>query len=106
MARALRERLRESASRHPCRARGCDAGPGLRGASETRLDLAGFRHVDIYISGGLTPDRITEFVELEAPVSNFVVGQYIAGASPIPMTCDIKEIDGSPGRKTRPRAGV
>ena len=104
VARALRERLRGVLLDTPAERGGVT--PDLVYEVRARLDLAGFRHVDIYISGGLTPDRITEFVELEAPVSNFVVGQYIAGASPIPMTCDIKEIDGSPVAKRGRVPGV
>src|SRR6266513_6560606 len=46
-----------------------------------RLDQAGFQHVRITVSGGLSPDRITYFRE---------------NAAPIDFTGDIKEIDGRP----------
>ncbi|HXG40625.1 MAG TPA: nicotinate phosphoribosyltransferase, partial [Candidatus Limnocylindrales bacterium] len=61
-----------------------------------RLDLAGFRHVKIVVSGGLTPDRIRYFKEQAAPVDSFAVGSYISGAGPIDFTGDIKEIEGRP----------
>jgi nicotinate phosphoribosyltransferase len=61
-----------------------------------RLDQAGFKHVTITVSGGLTPDRIHYFVDEGAPVDSFAVGSYISGATPIDFTGDIKEIDGSP----------
>ncbi|HEV7604604.1 MAG TPA: nicotinate phosphoribosyltransferase [Candidatus Limnocylindrales bacterium] len=61
-----------------------------------RLDQAGFDHVKITVSGGLTPDRIRYFKEAGAPVDSYAVGSYISGATPIDFTGDIKEIDGSP----------
>ena len=61
-----------------------------------RLDQAGFEHVRIVVSGGLTPDRIHYFKEHGARVDNFAVGSYISGAAPIDFTGDIKEIDGRP----------
>jgi nicotinate phosphoribosyltransferase len=61
-----------------------------------RLDQAGFGHVTITVSGGLTPERIRHFKDEKAPVDSFAVGSYISGASPIDFTADIKEIDGSP----------
>ena len=61
-----------------------------------RLDQAGFNHVTITVSGGLTPDRIRYFKDSGAPVDSFAVGSHISGATPIDFTGDIKEIDGSP----------
>ena len=61
-----------------------------------RLDQAGFQHVTITVSGGLTPDRIRYFLDEGAQVDSFAVGSYISGATPIDFTGDIKEIDGSP----------
>ena len=61
-----------------------------------RLDQAGYRHVKIVVSGGLSPDRIRYFREREAPADFFAVGSYISGASPIDFTADIKVIDGRP----------
>ena len=61
-----------------------------------RLDVEGFQHVRIVVSGGLTPDRIRYFKDAGAPVDSFAVGSYISGATPIDFTGDIKEIDGRP----------
>jgi nicotinate phosphoribosyltransferase len=61
-----------------------------------RLDLEGFGHVKIVVSGGLNPERITYFKEQRSPVDSFAVGSYISGATPIDFTGDIKEIDGRP----------
>ena len=47
-----------------------------------RLDLAGFRHVELLVSGGFTPERIKEFVGSEAPVNGFGVGSYISSVAP------------------------
>ncbi len=61
-----------------------------------RLDLAGFNHVNIFVSGGLDPERITYFLESGAPVDGFGVGSYISGAKPIDFTADLHEIEGKP----------
>jgi nicotinate phosphoribosyltransferase len=61
-----------------------------------RLDQAGFGHVKIIVSGGLTPERIRYFGEHGAPVDSYAVGSYISGAQPIDFTGDLKEIDGQP----------
>lgn len=57
-----------------------------------RLDQAGHDYVDIFISGGLTPERIRELNQLD--VDGYGVGSYISNADPINMTMDLKEIDG------------
>ncbi len=64
-----------------------------------RLDLAGFKHVRIFVTGGLTLERITQFVESGAPVDGFGVGSYISGAKPIDFTADLHEIEGKPVAK-------
>jgi nicotinate phosphoribosyltransferase len=61
-----------------------------------RLDLAGFKHVGIFVSGGIDPERITYFLERGAPVDGFGVGSYISGAKPIDFTADLHEIEGRP----------
>jgi len=61
-----------------------------------RLDLAGYRHVEISVSGSFTPERIRQFVELGAPVNGFGVGGYIASAPPNGFAADIHEFDGKP----------
>jgi nicotinate phosphoribosyltransferase len=64
-----------------------------------RLDLAGFGRVQITVSGGMTPERIRSFIEMNAPVDAFGVGSYIAGARAIDFTGDIREIEGVPVAK-------
>lgn len=59
-----------------------------------RLDLAGYQHVKIFVSGGLTPERIS--LLKEAGAEAFGVGSYISGAPAIDMTMDIKEVNGRP----------
>jgi nicotinate phosphoribosyltransferase len=61
-----------------------------------RLNQAGFQHVRIIVSGGLSPERIRYFKEAGAPVDSFAVGGYISGATPVDFTGDLKEIDGRP----------
>jgi len=61
-----------------------------------RLDLAGFKHVGIFVSGGLDPERIKYFIENGAPVDGFGVGSYISGAKPIDFTADLHEVEGKP----------
>lgn len=59
-----------------------------------RLNMAGFGHVKIFVSGGLNPEKMTRLAAAGADA--FGVGSYIAGAPPINMTMDIKEIEGRP----------
>ncbi|MBA7621599.1 hypothetical protein ES703_28963 [subsurface metagenome] len=61
-----------------------------------RLDLAGFKKVGIFVSGGIDPERIRQFVEEGAPVDGFGVGSYISGAKPIDFTADLHEVEGKP----------
>jgi len=61
-----------------------------------RLDLAGFKEVGIFVSGGLDPERIRYFIESRAPVNGFGVGSYISGAKPIDFTADLHEVEGKP----------
>lgn len=64
-----------------------------------RLDQAGHSQVGIFVSGGITPDRIRYFVERNAPVTGFGIGSYISGAKPIDYTADLHEVDGKPVAK-------
>lgn len=83
--------------------------PALVDEIRRRLDGAGFSHVKIIVSGGLTPDRIRLLSSCGADV--FGVGSYIAHATPRDMTMDLKEVDGRPiakrgripGRQENPR---
>jgi Nicotinic acid phosphoribosyltransferase len=80
--------------------------PDLVHEVRARLDMEGFSHVRITVSGGLTPDRIRNFKESGAPVDSFAVGSFISGATPIAFTGDIKEIDGRPIAKRGRIPGV
>jgi nicotinate phosphoribosyltransferase len=71
-----------------------------------RLDLAGFEHVGIFVSGGLDPERIAYFRESGAPVDGFGVGSYISGASPIDFTADLHEVAGKPVAKRGRLPGI
>jgi nicotinate phosphoribosyltransferase len=71
-----------------------------------RLDQAGFSQVGIFISGGLDPGRISEFVAGGAPVTGFGVGSYISGARPIDFTADLHEVAGKPIAKRGRIPGV
>ncbi|SHJ81767.1 nicotinate phosphoribosyltransferase [Paramaledivibacter caminithermalis] len=66
--------------------------PGLIKELRCKLDAAGYKHVKIFVSGGLTPEKIR--ILSEAGADSFGVGSYISAASPIDMTMDIKEVEG------------
>jgi nicotinate phosphoribosyltransferase len=66
--------------------------PSLVKEVRARLDQAGFSHVQILVSGGITPERISALGR--AGADSFGVGSYISAASPIDMTMDIKEVKG------------
>jgi nicotinate phosphoribosyltransferase len=70
--------------------------PGLVREVRARLDLAGFKKVKIFVSGGIDVERIRQFIESGAPVDGFGVGSYISGARPIDFTADLHEIEGKP----------
>ena len=77
----------------------------------TKLDLAGRPDVRLFVSGGITSERIAQFRQAGAPVDGFGVGSAIAGARPVDFTGDVREVDGRPvakrgrlpGRQPSPR---
>ncbi len=71
-----------------------------------RLDLAGFKHVKLFISGGIDPERIAYFLDTRAPVDGFGVGSYISGAKPIDFTADLHEVEGKPIAKRGRTPGI
>ena len=71
--------------------------PGLVRETRARLDRNGYSHVQIIVSGGLNPERITRLTEAGADA--FGVGSYIARAPAIDMTLDLKEVRGKPVAK-------
>lgn len=97
VAQALRDRLRGVRIDTP-RERG-GVTPMMVKEMRAKLDHMNFRHVEIYVSGGLNPDRITEFREEKSPVNGYLVGSFISGASPNDVTADILEIEGRPVAK-------
>ena len=94
VAEALQERLASVRLDTPGERGGVTA--ALLKETRARLDLAGFKHVKIFASGGLTPERIRGFVEKKIPVDGLGVGSYISGAKPIDFTADLHQIDGKP----------
>ncbi|MCJ7805966.1 MAG: nicotinate phosphoribosyltransferase [Clostridia bacterium] len=65
---------------------------GLVRETRARLDQAGYKHVQIIVSGGLDLERIASLAEAGADV--FGVGSYISRAPAIDMTMDLKEVRG------------
>ncbi len=61
------------------------------------LDRAGFPRVGIFVSGGLSPERVAEL--REAGAAGFGVGHYVAAAPPLDFTMDLKEVGGRPVAK-------
>jgi len=94
VAQALREKLNSVRLDTPSERGGVTA--DLVKEVRARLDLAGFKHVGIFVSGGLDPERITYLLENGAPIDGFGVGRYITGAKPIDFTADLHEVEGKP----------
>ncbi len=70
--------------------------PELVKEARARLDQAGFERVQLFVSGGVTPDRIRHFLSSGAPVDGFGVGSYITSAQPNDFTADLKQVQGRP----------
>ena len=104
VAQALGERLRGVLLDTPPERGGVS--PELVKEVRARLDLAGFRHVEIFVSGGFTAERIGHFLKSEAPVNGFGVGSGISNSPPNNFTADIHEIDGRPIAKRGRTPGV
>lgn len=68
--------------------------PGLVKEVRARLDMEGYQHVKIFVSGGIDPEKL--LILKEAGADAFGVGSYISAAPPIDMTMDIKEVNGKP----------
>jgi len=68
--------------------------PDLVREVRARLDLAGHHHVQIFVSGGLTPERIPALAAAGADA--FGVGSHVSAARPIDMTLDLREVNGKP----------
>lgn len=90
VAEALKENLNGIRLDTPGERGGVTA--GLVRETRARLNQAGFEHVQIVVSGGLNPERITTLAEAGADA--FGVGSYISRAPAIDMTMDLKEVRG------------
>jgi len=60
------------------------------------LDARGFEAIDIFVSGGITPAKMTGLRDV---VAGFGVGGYISNADPIDFALDIVEVEGTPAAK-------
>jgi len=60
------------------------------------LDLAGYKHVKIFVSGGLNEEQVKELSEI---ADGFGVGTSIAFPPSIDLAMDIVEVDGKPFSK-------
>lgn len=70
---------------------------GLVREVRARLDQAGFSHVNLVVSGGITAERIPALAAAGAEA--FGIGSYISRSPAIDMTMDIKEVEGKPVAK-------
>ena len=111
VATLLRERLRGVRLDTPLERGGVT--PALVHETRIRLDQAGFKHVEIFVSGGMNPSKIADFVNNDSPINTFSVGSYIANFSNLNFSSEIHEIDGRavakrgklPGIKNNPKLG-
>ncbi|MFQ3319302.1 MAG: nicotinate phosphoribosyltransferase [Natronomonas sp.] len=67
------------------------------------LDVEGHEDVDIFVSGGITPEAIRE---LDDVADGFGVGSFITNADPVDFALDIVEIEGDPAAKRGKLSGV
>jgi nicotinate phosphoribosyltransferase len=67
------------------------------------LDLRGHRHVKLFVSGGITEQKI---LELRKVADGFGVGTHISNAPTVDFALDIVEIDGRPLAKRGKRSGA
>jgi len=94
VAQALGERLNSVRLDTPGERGGVT--PDLVREVRARLDQAGFNHVEILVSGGVSLERIRQFVDQGVPVDGFGVGSYITSARPLDFTADLHQIAGEP----------
>ncbi len=91
VAEALRERLAAVRLDTPASRRGDLA--ALVREVRWELDLRGFRHVKVFVSGGIGEEEIRE---LRGLVDGFGVGSAIARAPHVDFALDLVEVDGRP----------
>ncbi len=97
VAETLRERLQGVRLDTPGERGGVT--PDLVKEVRARLDQAGFAQVEIFVSGGVTPERIARMRQEGARIDGYGVGSYITAAPPIDFTADLHEIEGRPVAK-------
>ncbi len=68
------------------------------------LDVRGFKHVKIFVSGGLNEYTVKEYSEAGADA--FGVGSHIMGAKPVDFGMDIVEVEGKPRAKRGIKSGA
>ncbi len=68
------------------------------------LDMRGYKHVKILISGGLNEYSVKEYSE--AGADSFGVGSHIMGARPVDFGVDIVEVEGRPIAKRGIKSGA
>ncbi|MDI9608911.1 MAG: nicotinate phosphoribosyltransferase [Candidatus Verstraetearchaeota archaeon] len=61
------------------------------------LDLRGYRHVKIYVSGGLNESSVSKLAA--GPVDGFGVGTSVSNAPTIDFSLDLVEVEGKPVSK-------
>ncbi len=67
------------------------------------LDARGFEDVELFASGGITPETMREIGDV---VDGFGIGSAITDADPVDFALDIVEIDGEPISKRGKLSGV
>lgn len=58
------------------------------------LDIRGYKHVKIYVSGGLDDEIVAKLAN--GPVDGFGVGTFVSNAPTIDFSMDIVEVEGKP----------
>ncbi|WP_435334728.1 nicotinate phosphoribosyltransferase [Haloarchaeobius sp. TZWWS8] len=72
---------------------------------EVQWELAarGHEDVDVFVSGGLTPETLRELRDL---ADGFGVGSYVTNANPVDFALDLVEVDGEPAAKRGKLSGT
>ena len=90
VAKAAGNRL--SAVRLSRRPGGAPVSPSDIQEVRRRLDEIGARSVQIVLSGRMSPERVHELVEAEAPVNALHDTSYVAGSAPVAFSPNIRSI--------------
>ncbi|SEO34390.1 nicotinate phosphoribosyltransferase [Halorientalis persicus] len=67
------------------------------------LDARGHEDVDVFASGGITPETIRELRDV---VDGFGVGSYVSNADPVDFALDIVAVEGEPAAKRGKLSGT